>query len=94
MKQIDYVPRKESVFYPWSKNPVKVSKANRARWGIPVAETAKLKFSFTDYETKRLIAVNPSKRIKSVMEEKSFRRVNARNQPGAWSESAISAVIA
>jgi hypothetical protein len=71
MRKDDYVPRKESVFYPWSKNLVKVSTANRARWGISAAETTDLNTSFTDYETKYLIAIDPKTRTKATVQEKN-----------------------
>jgi hypothetical protein len=71
MKKTDYVPSKESDFYPWSKNLVQVSTNNSQRWMIPAEDITILSTSGNNYETKYQIAFNPVTRTKITIQAKN-----------------------
>jgi hypothetical protein len=71
MKKNDYVPSRESVFFPWAKNLVQVSTVNGARWMIPSEETTALSTSFGNYDAKYQIAIDPATRTSVAVQAKN-----------------------
>jgi hypothetical protein len=71
MKRKDYIPAKESEFYPWAKNLVSVVDARGTEWQIPTDATKYLSTSFTFYDGKYQLAINPATRTKAVIQEKN-----------------------
>jgi hypothetical protein len=74
MKKGDYVPKKESIFYPWANNLVQVCVANAARWMIPPEETTTLSNTFNNYDAKYQIALNPATRTTVTVQAKNVAK--------------------
>ncbi|MDR0757673.1 MAG: hypothetical protein LBF85_07500 [Tannerella sp.] len=71
MSKKDYIPSKENVFHPWSKNLVMVCDANGTRWLIPDDDTKELDTAFNSYDAKYQIATNPATRTKAATQAKN-----------------------
>ena len=66
-----YIPTKERIFYPWSKNLVNVSKVKGVQWGILPTDTENLDMLFSIYETKYQISIDPATRTAVTVQEKN-----------------------
>jgi hypothetical protein len=71
MSHSEYIPKKESVFYPWAKNLVQGCIANGVRWMVPPEETGELSTFFNTYEAKYQIALTPATRTKITVQAKN-----------------------
>ena len=71
MNKKDYVPTRESEFYPWVKNLVAVSQSKGAQWNISTVQLENLSSSFANYEVKYLIAINPATRTQVAVQAKN-----------------------
>jgi hypothetical protein len=71
MKRKDYIPTKESELHDWGKNLVKVTGTRGTQWQIPTTATQTLNTSFTTYDGKYLIAIDPATRTPVAVQDKN-----------------------
>ena len=74
MSEKDYIPLRESEFYPWAKNLVKVTATRGLEWQIPATATQKLNASFAFYDEKYQAAISPASRTAAVVQDKNDAR--------------------